>query len=90
MEVRYYSSFDRSFEKLPRPIQSRVKQGISKFLDYLESRKIPHGLGLKKLKHGFWEIRVGLSYRVLFKIEAQTLHIVFVGTHEDIRQFLHS
>jgi mRNA-degrading endonuclease RelE of RelBE toxin-antitoxin system len=54
----------------------------------LATHRIPHGLGLKKLEHGFWEIRVGLSYRVLFKMEAQILKIVQVGTHEEIRHYL--
>lgn len=90
MEVRYYSSFDRSFEKLPSSIQLKVKRGILKFLDYIETHIIPHGLGLKKLKHGFWEIRVGLSHRVLFKMEGDVLQMILVGTHEDIKRFLAS
>lgn len=88
MEVRYYSSYERSLEKLPFSIQSRVSQAILLFLDHLETHQIPHGLGLKKLQHGYWEIRAGLSYRVLFKIEDQILKIVFVGAHEDIHRFL--
>lgn len=89
MEVRYYSSYDRSLEKLPFFIQSRVTQGILELLDHFKTpHQIPHGLGLKKLKHDYWEIRAGLSYRVLFKIEDQILKLVFAGTHEDIRRFL--
>ena len=86
MEVRYYSSFDRSFERLPDSIQPRVREGISHFLDYLQTRKIPQGVGLKKLKHGFWEIRIGISYRVLFRIEGGILKVVLAGTHDDIRR----
>jgi mRNA-degrading endonuclease YafQ of YafQ-DinJ toxin-antitoxin module len=52
----------------------------------------PHdhaGLGLRKLhSSGIWEARVGLGLRMVFTLADNTLTLVRLGTHDDVRRFL--
>ena len=49
------------------------------------------GLGLRKLHpSGIWEARVGLGCRMVFTLAYDTLTLVRVGTHDEIRRYLKS
>jgi mRNA-degrading endonuclease YafQ of YafQ-DinJ toxin-antitoxin module len=52
----------------------------------------PHdhaGLGLRKIHaSGIWEVRVGLGLRIVFTLADNTLTLVRLGTHDDVRRFL--
>ena len=52
----------------------------------------PHahaGLGLRKVHvSGIWEARVGLGLRLLFALRDDTLTLVRVATHDEVRRFL--
>ncbi|MBI4957611.1 MAG: hypothetical protein HY908_36735 [Myxococcales bacterium] len=52
----------------------------------------PHlhaGLGLRKLHaSGIWEARVGLGLRLVFAFAADTLTLVRVGDHDEVRRYL--
>ena len=47
------------------------------------------GLGLRKIHpKGYWEIRVGLSLRVAFRLEKNLARLMMLGDHDDVRRFL--
>lgn len=48
----------------------------------------PFGLGLKSLKPGIWEIRVGLSDRILFRRRSDLVELLIVGNHNEIARML--
>jgi mRNA-degrading endonuclease YafQ of YafQ-DinJ toxin-antitoxin module len=52
----------------------------------------PHrhaGLGLRKLHaSGIWEARVGLGLRLVFTRHRDTLTLVRIGTHDDVKRYL--
>lgn len=51
----------------------------------------PHahaGLGLRQLRRGVYEARVGLRLRVLFERDGDLLVIKMLGNHDDIRRYL--
>lgn len=54
----------------------------------------PHrhaGLGIRKLHaSGIWEARVGLGLRMVFTLESNQLTLVRIGSHEEIRRYLHN
>lgn len=88
--MRYYRSraFLESFQTLPRERQSKVKTSMEKLDSLLLGNERPFGLGLKHLKHGIWEIRAGLSDRILFRRANDILEFLIVGSHDEIKRFL--
>lgn len=88
MRIDYLTSFDRSFKKLPSSVQTKIQSIIGSFFDHLVTGIRPQGLGLRRLKGSFWEIRVGLQYRVLFELGKDLIVFVFVGNHEEVKRFL--
>lgn len=51
----------------------------------------PHahaGLGLRQLRRGVYEARVGMQIRVLFERDGDLLVIKMLGNHDDIRRYL--
>ena len=88
MHVEYLGSYDRSFRKLPAPLQERAIHAVDALLDYFQTGQRPHGLGLKRLQRSFWEIRVGLSARILFELGQDCVNFVIVGNHDDIRRWI--
>jgi len=85
----FKSSFDRSIKSLPTPQKDEIKALCIAFLDLLETHSaIPPGLGLKRLQDGFWEIRKGLSNRILFRWQKDEIDFILAGDHNSIREYL--
>lgn len=88
MKFRYLSSFDRSFKRLPKEKQAKVRTALESFLDFYKSGIRPEELGIKKLRKRYWEIRAGLHIRIIFSVKKDLITFVLTGTHNDIKQFL--
>jgi hypothetical protein len=53
----------------------------------------PHvhsGLGIRQLRPGVFEARVGLQLRAVFIREGDTLKVHLIGDHNDVRSYLRS
>lgn len=53
----------------------------------------PHahgGLGIRKLGHGLFECRTGISLRFVFQDRATDLFVSFLGDHDEIKTLLRS
>ena len=51
----------------------------------------PHshsGLGIRKMTKRYYELRVGLDYRLVFTNEPDFLQFVAEGDHDEIKRFL--
>ena len=51
----------------------------------------PHahaGLGVRQLRRGIFEARVGLQVRILFERDGDLLVVKTLGNHDDIRRYL--
>lgn len=83
-------SFERSLRKMPEDVKKKVKEAIFALMDFFETGKKSHGLGLKKLGKNLWEIRVDIQIRVIFLLENDIVKWGFVGDHNQIRQFIRS
>lgn len=84
----YTSRYDRSFNKLHPDQQLKVRSAIHSLLDYLNHKTpLPAGMGLKKLKDDFWEIRVGIKIGVIFEF-SDSIIFWLVGSHDDLLKFI--
>lgn len=91
MRYEFKPSFDRSLKSLRPGQKDQVLEACMAFLDLLESRMpLPSGVGLKRLRGDFWEIRQGLGYRILFRWMNDLIEFVLAGDHDSIKDFLKS
>lgn len=89
MRFEFKSSFDRSVKSLRSKAKDEVKIIAGQAVDILSQDKLIHkGIGLKRLRGNYWEIRKGIKTRLLFKWEGNLIEFVLAGNHNDIRQFL--
>ena len=88
--MRFVSSsvFERTLKSLSDSRKVKVKKAIQLAVAFFETGDLPHGLGLKPLSHGIWEIRAGLEDRILFRRFKGSVEFILVGSHDEIRRFL--
>lgn len=89
MKFEFKPSFDRSIKRLPPTDKSEVKAAANLLIEVLfKDRDIYQGLGLKRLKSDFWEVRYGLKVRVLFRWEGDLVEFLLAGNHDGVKRFL--
>ena len=54
-------AFDESLDALHPKDAAKAKASIERLLTYFDGGTRPLGLGLRKLKGSYWEVRVGLD-----------------------------
>ena len=88
--MRYFTAFvlDERIQSLPENRKKKVKRAISLAVAFFETGELLPGLGMKPLGHEIWEIRAGLSDRVLFRKNKDRIEFMMTGTHDEIRRFL--
>ena len=86
--IEYKRSFDRSYRKLDQKNQVLTAIAIEIFLNGIEAKKMPAGLGLKRLGDDLWEIRADIRIRIAFRMNQNRIEFGLVGTHEVIKNYL--
>ena len=89
MRFEFKPSFERSIKSFPPPEKSEIKEAAAQLVDILsKDRQIHQGLGLKRLRGDFWELRKGIKARILFRWQGDLVEIVLAGNHDDVKRFL--
>lgn len=88
IRVRYLRSFDDSLAALDGKNRSKAQEAVARLLDYFAGGPKPIGLGLRKLRPPYWEIRAGLERRVIFSLERDSATFILAGGHDEIRRRL--
>jgi len=88
-------SFADRFRRQCKAASSQDRSAILKIILDLElaltGPQEHSGLGLLKLHPaGYWEARVGLSLRALFRLDKDEAIFVFLGNHDEVKRFLSS
>ena len=68
--------------------QLDIKHRVDLFIRALVAQHLPAGFGLTRLLPRLYEIRSGLSQRVLFWRTQDEIRFTFVGSHDEVRRFL--
>ena len=91
MRFEFKPSFERSIKSFPPPEKSEIKEAAAQLIDILSrDRQIHQGLGLKRLRGDFWELRKGIKARILFRWQGDLVEFVLAGNHDDVKRFLKS
>ncbi|HUI05437.1 MAG TPA: hypothetical protein VL486_00370 [Verrucomicrobiae bacterium] len=88
MKIETTRRYDRKFASLPASIQSQVLEAIASLVAAFGS---PHAhLGLRKLAGRLYEFRVGLHLRIVFRHDRDTLYLLLIGTHDEVKRAVRS
>lgn len=89
MRYEFKPSFDKSIKSFHEEEKEEIKKIAIQALDILSGDRMLHeGLGLKRLKWNYWEVRKGLKVRILFRWEGDLVEFVLAGDHNDIKRYL--
>ena len=88
IRVRYLRSFDDSLAALDDKSRKKAIGAVRRLLDYFAGGAKPLGLGLRKLRDPYWEIRVSLERRVIFSLGNDLAVFILAGNHDEIRRCL--
>ena len=89
MRFEFKPSFERSIKSFPSSEKSEIKEAAAQLIDILSrDRQIHQGLGLKRLRGDFWELRKGIKTRILFRWRGDLVEVVLAGNHDDVKRFL--
>lgn len=80
-------AFVRALKKLPVSEQDLVRQRARGAEAILGQPHLHSGIGLRSFGR-YKEFRVGLHLRCLFLIEGGDIHLVIVGTHDEIAAYI--
>jgi hypothetical protein len=80
-------AFVRAMKKLSASEQEAVKQRARRAAAILGHPHEHSGIGLRSFGR-YREFRVGLKVRVLFLIEGGDMHLVIVGSHDHIADYV--
>ena len=88
MRFEFKPSFDRSVKGLHGPEKEEIKAVAVQFINMLsQDREIYKGIGLKRLRGNFWEVRKGLKTRILFRWEGDLIEFILAGNHDDLMEW---
>ncbi len=73
-----------------REIRQLVGQGISGAQELFGQPHHHAGLGIRQLASGYYELRVGIKLRVLFRDLPDGLLFEFISSHDEIQRFIKS
>ncbi|MDD5432674.1 MAG: hypothetical protein PHO70_06805 [Candidatus Omnitrophica bacterium] len=89
MRFEFKPSFEHSLKSLHPKLKTQIKNACLKTIDILsQDRFIYKGIGLKRLKGDYWEVRHGLKTRLIFRWNKDLVEFILAGNHEDIKRFL--
>ena len=88
MRYRTSARFERGLTRLDPIRKDRVNASIDRLVAGFETGQLPLGLGVKQLRTGLWELRAGLSDRVVFQRAGDVVEFLIVGSHDEIKAFL--
>jgi hypothetical protein len=88
VKIETTRQYDRAFDRLTIAVQDEVLEAIPSLAAAFGK---PHAhLGLRKLGGRVYEFRVGLKLRIVFRHDADTLFLLLIGTHDEVRRFIRS
>lgn len=90
MRYAYQPSFLDATRRLPVTQAAQLLKAIVKFQQAMEAGRWPQGLGLTHLRGAYFEFRVDIHRRVIYRRHDDLIQYVLYGSHDQVRRFLKS
>ena len=88
MRYTYQPSFLAATQRLSHAEAAKLLKAIEKFQHAMEARQWPQGLGMTHLRENYFEFRIDIHTRVVYRRSGDLIQYVLYGTHGQIRRFL--
>jgi mRNA-degrading endonuclease RelE of RelBE toxin-antitoxin system len=89
MRFEFKPSFKDSLKTLSVYEKARIKKVAINTIDILSHDRFIHkGIGLKRLKGDYWEVRHGLKTRLILRWNRDLVEFILAGNHEDVKRYL--
>lgn len=88
MRYAYQPSFLEGARHLSRAQTAKLLKAIEKFQAAIEGRQWPQGLGMTHLRDDYFEFRVDIHTRVIYRRTSDLIQYVLHGSHDQVRRFL--
>jgi mRNA-degrading endonuclease RelE of RelBE toxin-antitoxin system len=86
--VEFDHSLLEQIRALPKPQRREVGEAIVAIQAAFGQPYQHTGLGLRKLRGGHYEVRLGLGQRLVFEDRSEALYFKALGNHGTVQRFL--
>lgn len=73
--------------RLPKTTRQEIARTIEALREAVGQPHLHMGLGIRQLSRNYFECRVGIALRLVFRLEAGLVTLTFVGTQDEVRRF---
>lgn len=88
LSIEFLPRFKAQARTLPAERQKLVGHAVAALGDAFGKPHLHSGLGIRRLKRGYFEFRADRDTRMVFKLEGSTASMILVGNHDDVRRFI--
>ena len=88
MRYAYQPSFLETTSRLSQGQSAKLLKAIQKFQLAIENQQWSQGLGMTHLRGDYFEFRVGLRVRVVYRRAEALVQYVLYGSHDDVKRFV--
>ncbi len=88
MRYAYQPSFLETTRHLSPAQAGKLLKAIEKFQQAMDHRQWPPGLGITHLRSDYFEFRVDIHTRVVYRRSGEMIHYVLYGSHDQLKRFL--
>ena len=86
-EIDLPDQFRVQVRRLPKVVRKDVARTIDKLRGTFGRPHVHSGMGIRKLKRNYFECRVGLALRLIFRAEPGLLTFIMAGDHDDVKRY---
>lgn len=86
--IRIHAALLKAIRALPAAERKILGQAIAEAQRCLGQPHLHRGIGLRKLRDDWYEIRVGLKLQLVFENTPEALVFELLGDHDDVKNFL--
>ena len=88
MRYAYQPSFLDATRHLSHGQSAKLLKTIEKFQHAIEGHQWPQGLRIIHLRDDYFEFRVDIQMRVIYRRTSDLIQYVLYGSHDQVRRFL--
>ena len=86
-EIDLPERFRDRVRRLPKTTRREIARTIDALPEAVGQPHLHTGLGIRKLHRNYFECRVGITLRLVFRLEAGLITFTFAGTHDEVRRY---